>query len=128
MEDLGFSIPDLSDVPDLKPLEEGEYELQVEKVKMIKNRDETRSAIMLICDVVGEDDAEDVIHSIWLPSSMDDPDKAMIMKRMLKEFVVAVGLDPDGLEPSHFEGLNFSAKLKLTEFDGRQRNEIARVL
>lgn len=128
MNELGFQIPDLTDVPDLKPVEEGEYELKIERAKNIKNRDETRDAIMLVCKIQGEENAEDVIHTLWMPNSMDDPNKANTMLRMMKEFIVAIGLDPSGLELSDFEGLEFSARLKITEFDGRTRNEIARVV
>lgn len=127
-------IPDLTDIPELTAVEEGEYDLRVIKATEKSSKRTGRPAIGLLCEIVGEDNAENVFHDIWLPMESDDENKTQIMWRMVKEFLVALGLPVDGISDlSVFEDLEFSALLiyEDTDQDGeplaRPRNSIKRI-
>lgn len=121
-------IPDLSDIPSLEAVPGGEYDLRVISAKDVKSDRTGREGIMLICEVVGEENAQNVFHRMWLPMENDDDHKKKTMWRMLKEFLESVGLDAGNVDTSDFEGLQFSAQLSLTKDNkGRDINEIVRV-
>jgi len=122
-------IPNLSDIPDLEPVADGEYDLRVITAKESPSKRTGRNSIMLVCDIVGEDNAQNIIHSIWLPMPSDDASKQEIMLRMIKDFVVAVGLPAEGeLDIVDFEDLAFSAILELEEnAEYGNRNNIKRI-
>ncbi len=121
-----MKIQDLSDIPELKAVEPGEYDLRVKKA--IDQKKNNRESILLICDIVGEEEAEDVMHNMTCTTApTDDPGKAATMLRMTKEFIVAVGLDAGDCSTEDFEGLEFSAFLKLDEYEGRITNKIRSV-
>lgn len=123
-------IPDLSDIPELTPAAPNtEYDLRVIKSKSTKSNRTGREGILLIVEILGEENTENIMHTLWLPMEGDDPGKAQTMWRMIKEFLNSVGLPTDGLEISEFEGLEFSAILGLeTDDKGRERNFIQRVV
>ena len=109
-------IPNLSEIPDLAPVADGEYDLRVITVKEKPSKNTGRNSIMMVCEIVGEDNASNLIHSIWLPMPSDDESKQAVMLRMIKDFVVALGLSSDGeLELEDFEALEFSAYLELEQ-------------
>lgn len=131
-------IPNLSDIPELAPVEEGEYDLRVIKAKATSSNNTGRNGVLLVCEIVGEDTAENLMHTIWFGNdgkyTNDDEDKSNKMWRMVKDFLRAVGLDESGdIELDDFNGLEFSALLTINDgiVDGEQkyapRNEIVRV-
>lgn len=121
-------IPSLDEIPDLTPVDPGEYDLRVISAKDVRSERTGRTGIMLVCEIVGEENAENVFHRIWMPMESDDERKAQTMWRMMKEFIRSVGLPTDGLETADFENLEFSAQLSLVEQqNGRMANEIVRV-
>lgn len=125
-------IPNLNDIPELGPVEEAEYDLRVTK-SMVKTAKSTgRKAINLCIEIVGEENAEPLWHSIWLPMESDDPGKAATMLRMLKDFMSAVGLPTDGdTDETIFEDLEFSALLiQVPHYadEDKMVNEIKRVM
>jgi hypothetical protein len=61
-------------------------------------------------------------------SDSDDKEKYDGMMRRVKEFIVAVGLDPNEIETNDFAGVEFTALLKIKNFNGEDSNEIARVV
>jgi hypothetical protein len=122
-------IPDLSDIPELGPVApDTEYDLRIVGAKNIQSKRTGREAALFICEILGEENAENVLHSLWLPMESDDASKQKTMWRMVKEFLSAVGLPTDGFELEDAIGTEFSAILSLGEDDkGRKRNEILRV-
>lgn len=122
-------IPDLSNIPDVGPVPEGEYQLKIRKAKDHVSDNTGRHGLMLICQILGETNASSVFHTLWYPFETEDDDKQTVMWRMVKEFIEAIGLDASASpEAKDFEGIEFSAKLRLnTEMD-RPRNEIERVV
>ena len=124
-------IPDLNDIPELGPVPEGEYEIRVTKGKF-KKYDSGAQCIMLICEIVGEENADTVFHNLWLPTSSDDTTKQANKLRGLKDFLTAVGMPTDGIEDaSEFDGLEFSANLvQVPHFadEDKMVNEIKRVV
>jgi hypothetical protein len=136
-------IPNLSDIPDKAPVEAGEYDLRVFKVKETKSQRTGRYGCMLVCEIDGEDNANNVFHTIWYGNYKDyqgdDEEKNNLMWRMVKDFLTGLGLDPnEETDESDLVGLEFSADLSYndgmsTDDDGnpikvgQPRNEIVRL-
>jgi len=136
-------IPNLSDIPDKAPVEAGEYDLRVFKVKETKSQRTGRYGCMLVCEIDGEDNANNVFHTLWYGNYKDfqgdDEEKNNMMWRMVKDFLTSLGLDPnEETDESDLVGLEFSADLSFndgmsTDDDGnpikvgQPRNEIARI-
>ena len=132
-------IPNLSDIPDLAPVNPGEYDLRVIKAQTCHSDRTGRNGVLLVCDIIGEDEALNLMHTLWFGNDGqykdDDEDKSNLMWRMIKDFLRAVGLSEDGeLNVDDFDGLEFSAELTYndgTNNEGDQeyppKNEIKRV-
>jgi len=122
-------IPDLNDVPDLAPVEDGEYSVRVISAKEVSSDRTGRTGAMLVCQIEGQEAAENLLHKIWFPMEDDDEQKANTMWRMIKETCVGFGLGADGVdEVSEFVGCEANVKLKSSEYEGRVSNEIAAFL
>ncbi len=137
-------IPNLSDIPDRKPVEGGEYDLRITKVKETKSQRTGRYGCMLIIEIDGEDNADSVFHTMWYGNYKDfqgdDEEKSNMMWRMVKDFLKALGLDPENeTDESDIVGLEFTADVGYndgmdTDDDGnpikvgQPRNEILRVV
>lgn len=138
------AIPNLSEIPDKKPVEAGEYDLIISKVKETKSNRTGRYGCMLIVNVDGEDGADTIFHTLWYGNykdyQADDKEKSNDMWRRVKEFLTALGLDPnEETDDSDLVGLEFTADVGYsdgmdTDDDGNPvrvgpaRNEILRVL
>jgi hypothetical protein len=136
-------IPNLSDIPDKAPVEAGEYDLRIFKVKETKSQRTGRYGCMLVCEIDGEDNANNVFHTLWYGNYKDfqgdDEEKNNMMWRMVKDFLTSLGLDPNAeTDESDLVGLEFSADLSYndgmsTDDDGnpikvgQPRNEILRI-
>ena len=137
-------IPSLSDIPDQSPVEAGEYDLRITKVKETKSNNTGRYGCMLICEIDGEDNASNIFHTLWYGNynnfQNDDEEKNNMMWRMTKEFLTSVGLDPENeTDESDLVGIEFTADVGYndgmdTDDDGnpvrvgQPKNEILRVL
>jgi len=92
----------------------------------------------------GQDNASTIFHTLWYGNYKDyqgdDADKNNLMWRMVKDFLRALGLDPDQeTDESDLLNLEFTAELSLNDgMDtddegkpikvGQPRNEILRVV
>jgi len=126
-----MAIPDLSDIPELSPVAPNvEYDLKITKAKEIKSKNTGREGILIICDIAGEENAENLLHTLWLPNDGDEEGKQKTMWRMIKEFLSSIGAPTDGMETEELEGMSFSAILGQEKDDrtGRMRNTIQRVV
>lgn len=137
-------IPNLSEIPDKKPVEAGEYDLRITKVKETKSKKSGRYGCQLIIEIDGEDNANTIFHTLWYGNykdfQSDDEDKSNMMWRMVKDFLRSLGLDPENeTDESDLVGLEFTAELSYndgmdTDDDGNPikvgspRNEILRVV
>jgi len=137
-------IPSLSDIPDRQPVEAGEYDLRISKVKETKSKNTGRYGCMLVIDIEDEDNADTIFHTLWYGNykdfQSDDEEKNNMMWRMVKDFIRALGLDPEEeTEDSDLVGLEFTADVGYndgmdTDDDGnpirvgQPRNEILRVV
>lgn len=137
-------IPSLSEIPDRSPVEPGEYDLRITKAKETKSNRTGRYGCMLIIEIDGEDNAETVFHTLWYGNykdyQKDDEEKNNMMWRMVKDFLRALGLDPEQeTDESDLTGLEFTAMLTYNDgMDtdeegkpvkvGQPRNEIAQIL
>lgn len=137
-------IPSLKEIPDKSPVEPGEYDLRIIKAKETKSNRTGRYGCMLIIEVDSEDNAETIFHTLWYGNykdyQKDDEKKNAIMWRMVKDFLRALGLDPEQeTDESDLVGLEFTAMLTYNDGMsinddgkpiklGQPRNEIAQVL
>jgi len=137
-------IPNLSDIPDKKPAEAGEYDLRIRKAKETKSKNTGRYGCMLIIDFDGEDNTESIFHTLWYGNYKDyqgdDEEKSNMMWRMVKDFLRALGLDPEEeTDEDDLTGLEFTADVGYndgmdTDDDGnpikvgQPRNEILRIV
>ena len=137
-------IPNLSDIPDKKPVESGEYDLRIFKAKEIKSKNTGRYGCQLIIQIDGEDNASDIFHTLWYGNYKDfqgdDEEKSNTMWRMVKEFLRALGIDPEEeTEEDDLVSLEFTAEIGFndgmdTDDDGNPikvgppKNEILRVV
>jgi len=137
-------IPNLSDIPDKKPVESGEYDLRITKAKETKSKNTGRYGCMMIMEIDDEDDADNIFHTLWYGNYKDfqgdDEDKNNMMWRMVKDFLRSLGLDPEEeTDESDLVGLEFTAEVAYndgmgTDDDGKPiklgspRNEIARIV
>ena len=137
-------IPSLSDIPDLEPVAAGEYDLRITKAKETKSKNTGRYGCMMLLEVDGEDTADTIFHTLWYGNFKDyqgdDEEKSNMMWRMTKEFLIALGLDPEEeTEESDLIGMEFTADVGYndgmdTDDDGnpvrvgQPRNEILRVV
>jgi len=121
-------IKDLSSIPDLAPVVDGEYDIRVKKVNKVESKKTPgRFGIQLICEVVDEPEAETLFHTLWLPYDGDEEETANTMWRMIKDFTTPLGLSGD-LDLEDFEDLQFTAFLKYTDDpEYGIKNEIGRV-
>ncbi|MDY6893934.1 MAG: hypothetical protein SVO01_00725 [Thermotogota bacterium] len=137
-------IPNLSEIPDKKPVDAGEYDLRISKVKETKSNRTGRYGLMLVIDIDGEDNAESIFHILWYGNYKDfqgdDEDKNNTMWRMVKDFLRSIGVDPEQENDSDdLVGMEFTAEVGFndgmdTDEDGKPikvgppKNEILRVL
>lgn len=137
-------IPSLSEIPDRKPVDSGEYDLRISKVKETQSMRTGRYGCMMIIDIDSEDNADPIFHTLWYGNykdfKEDDEDKNNLMWRMVKDFLRALGLDPEQeTDDSDLVGLEFTAMLTLndgmgTDDEGKPiklgqpRNEIVQVV
>ena len=137
-------IPNLADIPEKKPVDGGEYDLRITKVKETKSQRTGRYGCMLVIEIDGEDNANSIFHTMWYGNykdfQSDDEDKNNMMWRMVKDFLRALGLDPDQeTEDSDLVGLEFTADVSYNDGMGadddgnpikvgQPRNEISRIV
>lgn len=124
-----MKIPSLKDIPDLGPVEQGEYDLVVRTVKDDKSEKTGREGMQLIIDILDVENTLPIFHTVWFPDNdKDDEAKIEVMWRMIKEFITALGFDPDEeYENEDFVGTTFTALLGVKEYNGRVTNEIIKV-
>ena len=82
---------------------------------------------MLVCEIDGEDAAETLFHTLWYGNykdyTKDDDTKSNDMWRRVKDFLRALGLDPDQeTDESDLKGLEFTADLSYNDGMGTDEN------
>ena len=137
-------IPKLADIPDLSPVAAGEYDLRIIKAQETKSKRTGRYGTLFIIDILGEDNADNIMHTVWFGNYKDfqddDDDKNIKMWRMVKEFIKSLGLDPEeDLEAEDFVDVEFTALVTYNDgmsIDedgnpvklGAPRNELGKIL
>ena len=95
---MSFLDLNLNDVPDLKALEDGEYELRLTDVELrtVNNSASTYNGaqfLLLKFDVPSEPDSKGVTHTLFLPREVDDDKQKNARLRQLKAFCDAFDVD-----------------------------------
>ena len=140
------AIPNLSEIKDLAPVSPGEYDLRIIKAKNTNSKRTGRNGILCIVEIVDEDLADNIMHTMWFGNNVadgamakydkDDAEKSAMMWRMVKDFLGAIGLSRDGeVELDEFADISFTAEVLYNDGcdeDGKQeyppKNEIGRIL
>lgn len=127
-------ITGLNEIPELGPVPAGqEYELRIIKASMKKTAGQggkpVRDYMEIICQVIGEDAAENIFHKLFLPVPSDDEQKTQTMLRMFKEFFIKIGIDLDDEVDTdelcaELTNHEFTAVLGEETYEGRVRNVI----
>lgn len=124
-----FLDTNLAEIPDLAPVEPGEYELTLIKAEtksgVGKTSGKPYKAINCVYDVVGEPEAETIFHMLFFPA--DDADEKQKIRSYgdIKKWIIAHGFDPSddfGYEDMH--GSVCSVLLTIEEYEGRGSNKI----
>ncbi len=123
-------IPNLKDIPEIGPVPAGEYDLRINSIKET-TYDSGAKALMMFIDITDEKNTENVIHKLWLPTSLDDEAKTAGKWRRVKEFMEKLGMETDDeTEYDEFVGITFTGELSLiphfSESD-REVNELVRI-
>ena len=119
-------IPNLSDVKEPQPVEPGEYDLFIKTVKEVVVST-GRTMLFIDHEIIGEDNAAILSHSISVPMASDPKSNSDKMWLIMKRYVRGIGFDPDQEnDPADFEGTTFLAKVgkKFSEYDGCDINTI----
>ena len=96
----------------MAPVEDGEFDLRITHA-MEKDYDSGAKALLLFIEIVGEDNADDIVHSLWLPTDLDTPKKARNKLLKVKEFMEAAGMDTSmETDPEDFKDMSLTAMLK----------------
>lgn len=95
---MSFLDFNFNDVPELKALDEGEYELRLTKAEMrtVNNANSTYNGaqfILLSFDVPAKADSKGISHTLFLPREEDDEKQKNNRLRGMKAFFDAFGID-----------------------------------
>ena len=120
-------IKNLADLPEMILMPDGEYNLRIIRSMKSKPAKTGRNGLMLVHNFIDEDNAIDLIETMWFgnddPSEEgaytgDDDSKSDLMWRMFQDRLKAWDMNSDGdLEPEDFVGIEFSAYVVI-EDDG----------
>lgn len=124
-----MQIPNLSDIPDLEPVSEDEYNLKIVSAQDTISGNTGREGIKMVIYNLDKDNALPIFHSIWLPMEGDDDTKAQTMWRMIKEFLISLGLNPGDISTEELQGIEFTGLVGLQKnnLSGADENVLKRV-
>jgi hypothetical protein len=127
---MSFINEDTSNVPDLKPLPEGEYEVRLLSAE-VKNSKKGDPMIEAKFDVPSEGLSDDIYHYIMLPTGSDDEKKKIRKLQNLRDFKAALRMPPTGqVDLEQFAGEKSWALLteETNEQTGKMNNRIKRFI
>lgn len=117
---------DYDAIQENQPVPEGEYTLVIDSVKekKVEGTDETKG-LLVICQIIGEDDAANVMHNLSLPLPEDSDEKKknklLFMKRFLTLFNIPFA---GGLDLQQFPGKQAKCFLTQEDYQGTISNKI----
>lgn len=121
------TIPNLGDVVEYHPVEEGEYKLRITKVEQTVSKSTDRRGAWLTLVVLGEDEADYIRHGIWFPMEGDDQRKSNNMLRSIKELALACQLPAEGgFSLGAFQDCEFTGLLGIEEMEDKDGNKTGR--
>lgn len=113
---MSFLDVALDDVPELKALEEGEYEVQITSADIGESDKTGGKYLMLRLEVPTEPESKDFTHVLMLPADGDSEKQRIKRLSRLKEAMEAFGYDySQGIETDALEGLTSWAYLAVEE-------------
>lgn len=123
----------LNEVPDLTPVEPGEYRLTITSASYKEGREKGTPMVALSMDIDELEDSQTVFHNLILPTDDDEVKKGKTKRRMIKDFCDAFSINYDtmqsAVEDDDYDALveeSGSAILVQDEFEGRVRNNVKR--
>jgi len=123
-----MNIPDLSEIPDLEPAPEGEYNLKIVSCRETTSGNTGREGYKMVIHNQDGDNFLPIFHSIWFPMESDDDSKVATMWRMVKEFLTSIGLPPGDVGPEDIQGMEFTGMIGIRNNDlsGQPENHLIR--
>jgi hypothetical protein len=91
---MSFLGQDFENVQEPKSVKEGEYQLRVMDCQTKTSTKTGGEYISLRLEVIGEEAAKDINHTLMLPASNDDAKKKNNRLFAIQSFLKACGLDP----------------------------------
>lgn len=124
---MGFIEMAMDEIKEATVVPEGTYDLRIKRADpkpSKKNPDATN--IVVILEIDGEPDAEDIFHYIALPHPSDEDKsrnfKGLQMKRFLHWFKIP--FDSNGFSVEDFPGATARLPVMVDEYEGRTKNVI----
>ena len=116
---------DYDAVQENQPVPEGEYTLVIDNVKEKQDDAGNIKGLLVICQIVGADDAQNVMHNLSLPLDTDDEtkrkNKLLFMKRLLTLFNIPFS---GGIDLQQFPGKQAKCFLTQEDYQGTISNKI----
>lgn len=121
---MGFLDQNLADVPEIKPVDDGTYELEVTyaDVRESKNEELPDDAqnIFVSYQIVGEPTAENVLQYMSLPNSGDDDRGKMRKLNRIREWCDWLGVSYD------WDTVEMDGRQRITEAENLRGNAVLR--
>lgn len=121
---MGFLDQNLADVPEIKPVDDGTYELEVTyaDVRESKNEELPDDAqnIFVSYQIVGEPTAENVLQYMSLPNSGDDDRGKMRKLNRIREWCDWLGV------PYDWDTVEMDGRQRITEAENLRGNAVLR--
>ena len=113
---MSFLDVSLEDTPQLEAVEEGEYQIQVNRAKVGEASSGNGKYLLLYCEVPSISESKDFTHVLMLPNDQDSEKQKIKKMNRLKDCMDAFSYDyADGIETDDLEGLEGWAHLAIKE-------------
>jgi len=125
-----MSLLNLTDLPDVVLLEEGDEAKFTVKSAKVQSSDSGYRWHLLVLEVEDRPDIDAIFHKVWMPNEDDDEAQAVRTKRRIKETLAAFDLadrlaEFDDEDAEIWVGASAWGIAKQEVYEGQSRNAIA---
>jgi len=115
MSFIDLPINNIDEIQEDKPVPEGTYKLVIAQAKEKHDEDGTLKGVLVICEIVGFEDAANVMHNMALPLAGDDPEKLKNKLKFIKRFTQLFKIPVRGNQFNLDDFVGKSAECMLTQ-------------
>lgn len=106
-----------------------EYELKINSAKLKPSKSSERTLLEVGFDIIDHATSLPVFANMSFPLADDETKTAYSLKLNIKQFMQAFGIDvANPGDPAEWKGETGWAFLKISEYEGRVRNEVSRYI